>query len=38
MVGELCYRERHLEDALRDGLLEEIDPKAPYLASIAEQG
>ncbi|KAF0219027.1 MAG: phosphoglucomutase/phosphomannomutase subunit [Geobacteraceae bacterium] len=37
MMGEICYKERHLDDALRSGLLEEIDPKAPYLESLAEK-
>ncbi len=37
MSGEFCYRERHLDDAVREGLLEEIDPMEPYLASLAEK-
>ncbi|HEY6873878.1 MAG TPA: phosphoglucomutase/phosphomannomutase family protein [Geobacteraceae bacterium] len=35
MIGEVCYRERHLDDAVRDGLLEEIDPRERYLADLA---
>jgi alpha-D-glucose phosphate-specific phosphoglucomutase len=37
MMGSICYKERHLDDALRNGLLEEIDPKAPYLKSLEEK-
>ncbi|MCM2357120.1 MAG: phosphoglucomutase/phosphomannomutase family protein [Geobacteraceae bacterium] len=35
MMGEFCYRERQLDDAVREGLLEEIDPRAEYLESLA---
>ncbi|HEX8961203.1 MAG TPA: phosphoglucomutase/phosphomannomutase family protein [Geobacteraceae bacterium] len=35
MIGEFCYRERHLDDAMREGLMEEIDPKERYLESLA---
>jgi phosphoglucomutase len=37
MIGEICYRECHLDDAVRTGLLEEIDPKERYLADLAEK-
>jgi len=37
MIGEFCYRERHLDDAVRDGLLEEIDPKEAYLKDLASK-
>src|SRR6266568_5520021 len=37
MLGEVCYKERHLDDALRAGLLEEIDPREAYLADLAEK-
>jgi phosphoglucomutase len=35
MIGEFCYRERHLDEAARDGLLEEIEPKELYLKDLA---
>jgi alpha-D-glucose phosphate-specific phosphoglucomutase len=35
MLGEICYRECHLDDAVRDGLLEEIDPRESYLKDLA---
>ena len=35
MLGEVCYRERHLDDALRAGLLSEIDPREAYLQDLA---
>jgi alpha-D-glucose phosphate-specific phosphoglucomutase len=35
MLGEVCYKERPLDEALRAGLLEEIDPREPYLQSLA---
>jgi len=37
MIGEICYRECQLDDAVRSGLLEEIDPKERYLADLAEK-
>lgn len=37
MEGEICYKERSLEDARRSGLLEEIDPQEPYLAALKEK-
>ncbi|HLO27152.1 MAG TPA: phosphoglucomutase/phosphomannomutase family protein [Geobacteraceae bacterium] len=37
LVGEFCYRECALDDAVREGLLEEIDPKEKYLKSLAEK-
>ena len=37
MEGEVCYKERSLEDARRSGLLEEIDPQEPYLAALKEK-
>ncbi len=35
MLGELCYREMALDEALKHGLLEEIDPRERYLADLA---
>jgi phosphomannomutase len=35
MAGEFCYRERPLDEAVREGLLEEINPKEKYLESLA---
>jgi phosphoglucomutase len=35
MLGEVCYKERPLDEAMRAGLLEEIDPREPYLQSLA---
>ena len=37
MLGEICYKERHLDNAHRAGLLEEIDPREAYLAELAEK-
>ncbi len=37
MAGEFCYRESHLDDAVRDGMLEEIDPQEQYLKSLEEK-
>jgi phosphoglucomutase len=37
MLGEFCYRELHLDDAVQNGLLEEIDPKEQYLKALAEK-
>ena len=34
MLGEICYKEMALDDALRAGLLEEIDPQGPYLQAL----
>lgn len=34
MMGEFCYSERFLDDALRGGMLEEIDPRNDYLAAL----
>ncbi|WP_306533123.1 phosphoglucomutase/phosphomannomutase family protein [Geobacter sp.] len=34
MLGEVCYREMALDDAVRAGLVEEIDPREPYLADL----
>lgn len=34
MLGEICYREISLEQAARQGLLEEIDPREAYLADL----
>ena len=34
MLGEICYREMPLDQALKAGLLEEIDPRAPYFAAV----
>ncbi len=35
MLGEICYQERHLDDAKREGLLEEISPQGVYLEDLA---
>jgi alpha-D-glucose phosphate-specific phosphoglucomutase len=37
MIGEICYREHQLDDAVREGLLEEIDPRGGYLKDLAEK-
>lgn len=37
MLGELCFKERPLNEAMHDGLLEEIDPQDSYLKSLAEK-
>jgi phosphoglucomutase len=37
MIGGICYRERHLDDAVSDGLLEEIDPKDLYLKDLEDK-
>ena len=34
MMGEICYREMSLEQAARNGLLEEIEPRDAYLADL----
>jgi len=34
MAGSVCYKERHLDDAMREGLLTEIDPQEPYLKDL----
>ncbi|HEU0264197.1 MAG TPA: phosphoglucomutase/phosphomannomutase family protein, partial [Geobacterales bacterium] len=34
MSGEVCYTERHLDEALRNGLLMELDPQGDYLSAI----
>lgn len=34
MLGEICYKEMALDDAMRAGLLEEIDPQGPYLQAL----
>jgi alpha-D-glucose phosphate-specific phosphoglucomutase len=34
LLGEICYKERHLDDAMRDGLFEEIDPQPAYIATL----
>ena len=34
MLGEICYREITLEQAAKNGLLEEIDPRETYLADL----
>lgn len=35
MIGEVCYKEMQLDDAIRAGLLEEIDPQEPYLKDLS---
>lgn len=37
MMGEVCYKELHLDDAAQAGLLEEIDPREPYLKSLEDK-
>ena len=37
MLGEICYREISLEQAARQGLLEEIDPREAYLADLEKK-
>jgi phosphoglucomutase len=37
MVGQVCYKECALDQALRDGLLEEIDPMQPYLDDLSRK-
>ena len=37
MLGEVCYRERQLGDALHDGLLVEIDPRQSYLEDLGRK-
>ncbi len=34
MLGEVCYREMALDEAVRAGLVEEIDPREQYLADL----
>jgi phosphoglucomutase len=34
MLGEICYKEMHLDHAVREGLVEEIDPREQYLAAL----
>lgn len=34
MLGEICYREMPLDQALKAGLLEEIDPRESYFAAV----
>jgi phosphoglucomutase len=34
MAGEICYKERFLGDAVRAGILEEIDPQDSYLKDL----
>ena len=34
MMGEICYREMPLDQAAKNGLLEEIDPRESYLADL----
>src|SRR5512133_759300 len=35
MVGEICYKECSLDEALKNGLLVEIDPMQAYLTDLA---
>lgn len=37
MEGEICFKERGLDDARSSGLLEEIDPQDAYLAALKEK-
>ncbi|HML77965.1 phosphoglucomutase/phosphomannomutase family protein [Geobacter sulfurreducens] len=34
MLGEVCYREMALDEAVKAGLLEEIDPREEYLKAL----
>jgi phosphoglucomutase len=34
MLGEVCYREMPLDQAVREGLVAEIDPRSEYLAAL----
>ncbi|MBI1922372.1 MAG: phosphoglucomutase/phosphomannomutase family protein [Geobacter sp.] len=34
MLGEICYKECQLDSAIKEGLLEEIDPKEEYLRDL----
>jgi phosphoglucomutase len=34
MLGEICYKEMSLDSAFRSGLVEEIDPRAPYFEAL----
>jgi phosphoglucomutase len=36
MAGEVCYKEKFLDDAFRSGLLEEIEPKEKYMENMQE--
>jgi phosphoglucomutase len=37
MVGEVCYKECSIDDAMKSGLLVEIDPMEGYLADLAKK-
>src|SRR5665647_1626879 len=37
MAGEVCYKELPLDEALKNGLLVEIDPMQAYLADLANK-
>lgn len=37
MIGTVCYREIPLEDAKRENLLEQIDPRETYLAELEKK-
>jgi len=37
MLGEICYKELSLDAAMREGLLEEIEPKDSYLKDLADK-
>ena len=37
MLGEICYKELELDDALNKGLLEEIDPRPSYLGDLEQK-
>ena len=34
MLGEICYKEMPLDQAVRAGLVEEIDPRQPYFQQV----
>jgi len=36
MLGELCYREMGLDQAVRSGLVEEIDPRETYFEALQQ--
>ncbi len=37
MLGEVCFKELQLEDARRNGFLEDIDPKGAYLRALEDK-
>ena len=37
MLGEICYREMRLDEAVRTGLVEEFDPRSEYVEAVRRQ-